>query len=421
MVRLLKGLLLPYVLAAGVASAQADGEHRQHMVAGVDVGYVDTAGLTSWTNGFVGKLRYDDSDDGLLISRAFLDYELRVADTVDAHAALELYDDGLGAVVDATEAYLEWRPVPRSANRYRLKLGAFYPRISLENTDPGWGSPYTLNPSTLNTWVAEELRTVGAEISVTRRPRALGGEHQFGLQFAMFWVNDPAGSLLAWKGWSAHDRQSRISDTLPLPPLPQLEEEGIFEYQDPFVRPFREVDNRAGYYFNAEWRKGNQLLVRAMHYDNRADPVKFVTGQYAWTTKFDHVGIQLALPAGFGLIGQWMYGTTVMGPVVNGAHLVDVAYDSAFLLLTKAMDKHRFSLRYDNFEVEQYDQTPDDNNPEDGLAWTASYRYALSDKVSFAAEWLSIKSHHCGWVYYDIDPNATERQLQLSVMLRFAR
>lgn len=419
--RLLICASLSLTLAASVARAESDTAQGQHLVAGIDASYVSAAGLPSWTEGFVGKLRYDDGNDGLLISRAFVDYEARLTDTVDAHAALEFYDDGLGSIVDATEAYLEWRPVPRSPNRYRLKVGAFYPRISLENTEPGWGSPYTLNSSAVNTWVAEELRTVGAELSISRRPRALGGEHQLGLQIAMFWANDPAGSLLAWKGWSVHDRQSRISDMLPLPPLPQIQEGMIFEYQDPFVRPFREVDNRTGYYVNGEWRKGNQFLFRAMHYDNRADPVKFVTGQYAWTTRFDHVGAQVSLPAGFGLIAQWMYGTTAMGPVVNGAHLVDVEYDGAFLLLTKALDRHRLSLRYDNFSVTQEDQTPEDNNPEDGLAWTVSYRYAMSDTVSLAAEWLSIKTHHCGWVYYGIDPTATERQLQLSVMLRFSK
>jgi hypothetical protein len=52
--------------------------------------------------------------------------------------------------------------------------------------------------------------------------------------------------------------------------------------------------------------------------------------------------------------------------------------------------------------------------------WTASYRFGWSEKVSFAAEWLSIKTHHCGWIYYGISPTATEEQLQLTVMLRFS-
>ena len=46
-------------------------------------------------------------------------------------------------------------------------------------------------------------------------------------------------------------------------------------------------------------------------------------------------------------------------------------------------------------------------NPENGHAWTLNYQYSFSDKISLAAEWLSIKTHHCGWIYYGISP--TER------------
>jgi len=418
-VRLLS-ILLSVSLALGWRSASAQTPDRHEFVLGADISYVDTSGLPSWTEGFVGKLRFDDDSDGLVLSRAFMDYSGLIADTIDANVVLEIYDDDLGSAVDFTEAYLEWRPVPKSPNRYRLKVGAFYPRISLENTEAGWGSPYTLSSSTINTWIAEELRTFGAEFSISRRPQSLGGVHQFGLQAAIFWANDPAGSLLAWKGWSAHDRQSRFGDELPLPPLPQIQPGMMFEAQDPFVAPFREVDNKSGYYVSADWRVGSRFLIRAMHYDNRADPTVLKDGQYGWTTRFDHIGAQLSLPANIGVITQWMRGSTVMGSVINGAHAVDVEYESMFVLLTRALDKHRFSLRYDNFEVTQNDSIPEDNNPENGHVWTASYRYGWSDKVSFAAEWLSIKTHHCGWTYYDINPTATEEQLQLTVMLRFS-
>ncbi len=419
MVRLLKPALATLALLSAPIQAQ-DAPGRQSFTTGVDLSIVRTSGLQPWTEGFVGKLRYDDDSHGAMISRAFIDYENRLTDTLDLKTTAVFYDDDLGSALDFTEAYLEWRPVPRSPTRYRLKLGAFYPRLSLENTGPAWSSPYTLNSSTINSWIAEEIRAFGAELSLSRRPKMLGGDHQLGLQAAIFWNNDPAGSLLAWKGWSAHDRQSRIGDELPLPSLPQIQPGMMFEAQDPFVAPFREVDDRAGFYVSGEWRYGERLLLRGMHYDNRADPTVLADGQYAWTTKFDHLGAQFSLPAGFGLITQWIRGSTVMGPVMNGAHVVDVEYDSKFLLLTRKMDKHRISLRYDNFEVTQNDQTPEDNNPEDGIVWTASYRYEYSDRVSLAAEWLSIKTHHCAWVYYGVAPTATEKQLQLSLLLRLS-
>ncbi|MFP6815353.1 MAG: hypothetical protein VB949_06760, partial [Pseudomonadales bacterium] len=192
-------------------AAISETPDRHDLRVAIDISYVDTKGLPSWTEGSVGKLRYDDGSDGLILSRAFVDYSLKLADTISASFAVEFYDDDLGGIADFTEAYVEWRPLPSSANRYRFKLGAFYPNISLENTGASWSSPYTMNLSAINTWVAEELRTVGAEASVSRRPDMFGGLHTFSLHGAVFWSNDPAGSLLAWKGWSLHESRLATS------------------------------------------------------------------------------------------------------------------------------------------------------------------------------------------------------------------
>jgi len=405
-------------LAVHIAAA-AEVPARYKLQTGIDLSYIDASGHTSWTEGFVGKLRYDDNNDGFTISRAFADYAFQITDTFSVHAALEAYNDDMGSAIDFTEAYVEWRPVPRSENRYRLKVGAFYPRISMENTLPGWSSPYTMNSSAINTWVAEELRTVGAELSVSRRPAMFGGSHTISLQGAVFVGNDPTGSLLAWKGWSVHDRQSRFGDELPLRPLPQIQPGMMFEAQDPYVAPFREIDDRAGFYINGEWQVGRRFRIRAMHYDNRADPTILEDGQYAWTTKFEHLGAHWILPGNWELLFQWMSGSTVMGPVINGAHAVDTEFDSQYLMLTKSYDRHRFSMRYDKFEVTQNDRTLEDNNSDDGHAWTVAYFYDYSDTISFGAESLNIKTHHCGWAYHSLDPVRTEKQLQLSLRLRF--
>jgi hypothetical protein len=405
------------LLALASPTAVADEPSRHDLAVGLDVGYVDVSGYESWTEGSVGKLRYAES--GIALNRAFFDYEGRLTDTLDVTVVLEAYDDDLGAAVDFTEAYLECRPLPQSANRYRLKVGAFYPRVSLENVGRGWSSPYSMNASTINTWVAEELRSFGAELSWNRKPVSLGGAHEFSVNAAVFKGNDPAGSLLAWKGWSVHDRQSRFGDKLPLPPLPQIQPGQMFEAQDPYVEPFREIDDKAGYYLNAEWRYGKHLLIRAMFYDNKADPTSIISGQYGWYTEFGHLGLQTTLPGDVGLIAQWMSGSTVMGPQINAAHAVDVDYDSYFLLLTKAIGKHRVSARYDNFDMTQNDSTPEDSNPEHGIAWLASYQYGFTESLYLAVEWLSIKTHRYALVYYGLDPTVTERQLQLTLQLRF--
>jgi len=419
MARVLTQVFVIFSLFATLSAAAAEAPARYKLRTGIDVSYVDASGHQSWTEGSVGKLRYDDNNDGAMFSRAFADYEFQIADTLKAHAAVEAYDDDIGSTVDFTEAYLEWRPVPRSENRYRLKVGAFYPRISLENVAAGWSSPYTMSPSAINTWVAEELRTIGAELTVSRRPAMFGGTHTISLQGAVFVGNDPTGSLLAWKGWSAHDRQSRFGDELPLPPLPQIQPGMMFEAQDPYVEPFSEVDDEVGFYINGEWRFGQRFRVRAMHYDNRAIPTVLEDGQYAWTTKFEHIGAQYSLADGWDLLFQWMTGSTEMGPVMNGAHVVDAEFDSKYLMLTKAYEQHRFSMRFDKFEVTENDQTDEDKNSDDGHIWTFAYFYDFSDNISFGVESLVIKTHHCGWQYQDLEPTLTEKQLQFTARLRF--
>jgi hypothetical protein len=71
---------------------------------------------------------------------------------------------------------------------------------------------------------------------------------------------------------------------------------------------------------------------------------------------------------------------------------VDVDYDSGFLLLTRAFDRHRLSLRCDKFHTGDNDIVPDDDNRGAGLAWTLSFRYTVSERLAIAVEWFSIKT-----------------------------
>jgi len=415
------------ILAAGIlllvsGAAIAQGEPARSRVQwGLDVSLVDASGHPSWLEGSAGKLRYDPDDDGLKLGRAFVDYEARLADTLELRVASELYDDDFSSTIDFTEAYLEWRPLTATANRYRVKVGAFYPRISLENVGAGWGSAYSISPSAINTWVGEELRSVGAEFSVSRRPQSLGGAHTFSLNAAVFIGNDPAGGLMAWKGWSIHDRQTRFNDKIPLPPIPHIQPGDWWDNQDPFIIELLEIDEKPGYYVNAEWRYGNRFLMRVMHYDNRADPMGIEDNQFAWWTYFDHVAMQLTLPGNVGLLAQWMEGHTAWGIITDGVRSVDDEFAASYLLLTRAFGRHRFTARYDWFEVTEEDSTPLDENAESGYAWTLAYRFDVTDKIGIAAEWLEIETERPAWAYFDLDTEKSETQLQLALRLRFGQ
>jgi hypothetical protein len=386
---------------------------------GFDLAVVKSSGHPSWLDGSAGKLRHGPGLDGATISRGFFDYESRLGSTVTAHVLSEIYFDDHGSTVDLTEIFLDWRPMTATATRYRLKTGMFYPRISLENVGPGWSSPYSISSSAINTWVGEELRAVGTEFSLSHRLQSLGNLHTISLHAALFGGNDPAGGLMAWKGWSIHDRQSRWNDEIPLPPIPRIQPGDWWEEQDPFITPLLEIDESPGYYVNLEWRYSNRVLVRAMHYDNRADPQGIENRQFAWWTYFDHVGIQATLPGDIGLLAQWMDGFTAWGRLTGGIYSVDNEFRSNYLLLTRSFDRHRLTLRYDDFEVTEADSTPLDENRETGHAWTVAYRFAASEQLAVAAEWLEIRTIRPAWRYFDLAEARTEKQFQIAVQLRF--
>jgi len=237
----------------------------------------------------------------------------------------------------------------------------------------------------------------------------------------MFYKNDTAGGLIAWKGWSVHDRQSRLGDEVPLPPIPLIQPGMWFDEQDPFITPILEIDDTYGYYVDVEWSTTNRFLVRATHYDNRTDPFGYEDGQFAWETAFDQLGVKATLPGDIGLIAQWMDGYTVWGRLTNGIHAVDVGFGSKFMLLTRAFDRHRISLRYDDFEISEKDQIPLDENAENGHAWTFAYRYDFNKNFTLAAEWLEVTSNRPAWAYFDLAEKKSETQLQLTLRLRFVR
>jgi hypothetical protein len=410
------------LLAAAMLLANAtsfpDEPRGYELGVGAEIRYVSADGYTSWTQFGAGKLRYDEDHDGLVLTRAFADYGLRITDSLNLKLAAEIYDD-FGPLAGFTEAYVEWRPLGASANRWRFKLGEFYPRLSLENTAPGWGSPYSITPSVINTWLGEEIRLRGAEASLSGRPESLGGAHTFTLNVAVFYANDPAGTLMSWKGWSAHDRQRRLGDELPLPPVPQIEPGGFFAHQDPYTKPFLEIDDAAGYYLNAEWALAGRWLLRASHYDNRADPVSEIAGQFGWLTRFKHLGLQATLPGDVGLIMQWMKGDTTWGRTPTGERGVYSDYASYFVLLSKAFSRHRLTARYDHFDVSDNDEIPLDNNAEEGSAWMLGYQFAATRYLTLAAEWLQIETVRPAFAYFGLNQSVTERQFQVSAQLRF--
>ena len=112
--------------------------------------------------------------------------------------------------LDLLDASLRYRPVSTTAWRWSVRAGAFFPPISLENAGVGWTSPWTLSPSAIDTWVGEELRTIGSEVRIEHR----GQTRTVELLAAVFTRNDPAGELLSSRGWALGDFTSGLNASL---------------------------------------------------------------------------------------------------------------------------------------------------------------------------------------------------------------
>jgi hypothetical protein len=349
-------------------------------------------------------------------TRIALVYTGTIKPTLTVNAVVDLVDDGTPGIA-MTEAFLSWQPVPRSPFKHQLRVGAFYPPLSLENSGPAWSSPYSISSSAINTWIGEEIRVVGSEWSVRRALGPRASQRSVRLIAAAYYGNDPAGALLSWRGFALHTRQSRLGDALVLPAVPQIQPGMLFGNQAPATEPFIETDHSPGFYYGAEWRLGRRVLLTTLRYDNHADPLTLRNGNYGWGTGFDHIGAKMELPGGFGLILQWLDGTTVMGPAFNGIHVVDNGFKSYFALLTKQHERQRWSLRFDDFTVADYDTTPLDANDESGRALTLAWHYESGSSWSVGVEWQALDVTRPAFTYFARP--AAEGENALRVALRY--
>ena len=410
-------------VSMAAAAIAADGERHSWML-DVAIGYPATSSdLAPWTESGNGKLRFAD-DGGLAGNHFAAEYHGRIVNTLSVKTVFDYADDA-STGLDVTEAYLDWHPVPKTVNQHTFRFGAFYPPFSLENSDVGWGSPFSTSWSTINTWLGEEIRPIGAEWRVRRRVGFAGSPHELSAFVSGFYGNDPAGTLLFWRGFALHDRQTRLNDTLPMPPMPVFGAGGIVVGTRPqSVEPFEEIDDEPGYYAGVEWRYARRALLQLAVYDNRADPDSFREGQWGWKTSFSHIGAQVDLPAGLGLMAQWMagetywlIGVTPTGMRTSATALVEDEFDASFVMLTKRLAAaHRVSARYDTFDFRR-----DSMNLtiDSGHAWTLAYQYEATSSLALAFEWLTIESTRDLWpMFYGLPREATERQLRLKLAYR---
>ena len=162
------------------------------------------------------------------------------------------------------------------------------------------------------------------------------------------------------------------------------------------------------------------MTIQGMLYDNFADPMELEDGQYAWRTRFVNVGAQMDFAHDVRLISQLMSGTTEMGErLANGNHMVDAGFHSAFVLLTKRIDKARLTSRLDWFQVQDNSLKSQDNNDERGFAAMVSASHEFSDAISLVGEWLYTDSVRPAREDLGLGAAQTDNLVQISLRIDF--
>ena len=382
----------------------------------------------SYLSGGSGKFGLSDSVH-FSIAQIGTDLSVSWDNGLSAHTVLNVYPKATGdeekTALGVTEAYFKYRSLPTmSGYRFQTRVGLFYPEISLENNAYAWASKNTLNSSTINTWVGEEIRVLGSEFKVTRLGKMNNDNYDLSLSVTAFINNDPAGALLAWHGWTTSNRQTLWTEKRPFPWFPARGEGQTLEKQATRSDPFLELDDRVGYHISGKWKLKRKGQISVGYYDNKATPYEVTDGQYGWRTRFYHVGTRWRFNKNLTLTAQYLSGDTLMQNE-SRFDIVNNDYTSAFVALHynwKAFvsnKKHKTTLRIEDFSVTDNDNTWGDDNNENGQSLTLSHSYRLSKQWFLSAEYSLIDSYRGARFYNDQPVDLVETQYQLAARYFF--
>jgi hypothetical protein len=369
----------------------------------LDLRLVAADAPTSFQDGGLGILRYGDNRDGLQLGRA----RLALAQDLGEYLTFKVDASAWGQhdrnPVDVTEAYLQLHPYPMGDWRVRVKLGAFYAPISLENRADGWESPYTLSSSAMNSWVAQELRTIGTEFKLEWLGTHSGHDFDAGAAFGVYGWNQGAGTALANSGFTISDWQGSLSGRV-----------GLSSGLNGSINEYHQYDSHAGTYLGLDVHYLDRITLEGLHYDNRADPAAEdeVTDEYAWHTQFNTAGVRAENDSGWTAIVQWMAGRTAVDPEEFGFLRWD--FVTRYLLLSKRSGASTFSARYDDFKVDAAQSFPEGDQA--GHALTLAYRLEPDTHWRFTLEWVRTRGlQENGALFADAAPFATQSAVQLAI------
>jgi hypothetical protein len=355
----------------------------------------------SWLDGGLGKLRYGKGDSNFQFAGAIVQGHVLFTPELSAVAVVRIAPQGQ-TFFDPLEAYLRYRPVSTTQWRWSVKAGAFFAPFSLENNEIGWSSYWTITPSAINSWFGDELRTIGGQGALEWR----SDEGTLTFTAALFGWNDPAGVMIADRGWALDDRPTGLFDHLPEPNATVL----LLGGTPPGYTPiFTEIDNRPGWYAGAAWEDTDRWHAEIFRYDNDADASANYDGYFAWHTSFWDAGLSKKFGE-FTLLAQGVTGRTIITPFPAFTSITD--FNSAYALLGWERGEWRLAARAETFDTVGF-------LGEHGNALTAAVSWLPKEWLRITAELISLDSTRSERATVGLDPRAVENQAQLSARIYF--
>jgi hypothetical protein len=377
----------------------------------VDCRLISRASERSFADGGFGKTRFGNGGFSAACVQADLTVTAQLTPALLALADVQYQTTDKNAL-SALEAYLRYRPVSTTPLRWSVKVGEFFMPVSLENDAIGWTSPWTLTPSAINSWLGEEFRTIGVEGRLEWR----GAAHTLEGVVGLVRSNDPAGELLAARGWSLSDLMSGIGSRVREPDTYAAAGGAPIPYR---FNPFLENDGRTGWYAGAAWKMSGTGSVQLLRYDNEADPSSHSNGSspvFSWRTDFWSLGAEADV-GDIVFLGQAMTGSTFVVPSPFFSTSTD--FHSAYLLAGWNRGVLRSTLRLDAFSTEQLPKSIEGRWREHGNAITFALNWRPYAWLRMTGEALRVYSSRNQRLDHGISPQQTDNQVQLSARLIF--
>lgn len=384
-------------------------------------GIVD--GEKSWLDGGFGKLVHGASGSGAevhpQVGEAGIVWQPRLGWALSGTIVAAAQGGGERPFeAGLSEAYLTYKPLGNSLGPVRLaaRAGLFWPPVSLEHSGPEWTVTDTITPSAIGSWIGEEVKVAGLELTA----KAALGAHGLALTAGVFDANDTAGTLLSFRGWAMHDRKALAFRAMPLPPLNAF----VQTVQPPFSHPVLNIEprlfQRPGWYAKLAWSPPLPLRLEAFHYENGANPEALNADyEWGWQTRFDTIGLIVDASGGTQLRVQGLSGQTRMGFPMPDLYWIDMRFRAAYAAVTQRMARTTLTARVDLFDTRNHGSAVDQTDDETGWAMTLAARRTLGPHLSAVAEYLRVDSDKGARIRAITAPRQVQNQLQLALRARW--